>query len=40
MIGRLLDFLLHRLMAQRLSSIQEHMREEGQNLKHLLEAQT
>jgi hypothetical protein len=26
-------------MAKRLSAVQEHMREEGQNLKHLLEGQ-
>jgi len=35
MIGRLLDPVLRRLLAQRLSDIQEHMREESQNLKHL-----
>ena len=39
-IGRLLDLVLRRLMATRLSAIQEHMREEGQNLKRLLEAPT
>jgi hypothetical protein len=38
LIGRLLDPVLRRLMANRLSAVQEHMREEGQNLKHLLEA--
>lgn len=36
-IGRLLDSVLQRLLAKRLAAVQEHMREEGQNLKQLLE---
>jgi hypothetical protein len=39
LIGRLVDPVLRRLMAKRLSEVQEHMREEGRNLKHLLEGQ-
>jgi hypothetical protein len=39
LIGRLLDPVLRRLMAKRLSAVQEHIREEGRNLKHLLEGQ-
>jgi hypothetical protein len=37
LIGRLLDPVLRRVMARRLSAVQEHMHEEGRNLKHLLE---
>ena len=39
LIGRLLDPVLRRLLARRLSAVQEHMREEGRNLKLLLEGQ-
>jgi hypothetical protein len=39
LIGRLVDPVLRRLIATRLSAVQGHMREEGQNLKHLLEAE-
>lgn len=37
-VGRLLDIVLGRVLAKRLSAVHLHMREEGQNLKHLLEA--
>ena len=36
-IGALLDAVLRKLLARQLESFQTHMREEGQNLKRLLE---
>lgn len=36
--GRLLDVVLRRVLAKRLSAFQTHMREEGENLRRLLEA--
>ncbi|UCD38294.1 MAG: SRPBCC family protein [Fidelibacterota bacterium] len=36
-IGRILDLLLGRVLAQQLDAMRQHMREEGENLKHLLE---
>ena len=36
-VGRLLDTVLRRLLAKRLTAFQVHMREEGQKLKELLE---
>jgi hypothetical protein len=36
-IGWLLDLVLRRWLAQRLCAVREHMREEGERLKHLLE---
>ena len=39
LVGWLLDFVLRRWLASQLSAFQRHMREEGQNLKRLLEAQ-
>lgn len=36
-IGRALDAVLRRLLARRLAAFQAHMREEGENLKRLLE---
>ena len=38
-VGPLLDMVLSRVLARRLAAIRVHMREEGQNLKRLLEAQ-
>lgn len=38
-VGRLIDALLRRLLARRLSAVETHMREEGLNLKRLLEAE-
>jgi hypothetical protein len=37
-VGGLLDTVLRRLLANRLTALQVHMREEGQKLKDLLEA--
>ena len=37
LVGRPIDSLLRRLLGRRFSAIREHMREEGRNLKHLLE---
>jgi uncharacterized protein YndB with AHSA1/START domain len=37
LLGRLLDRVLGYLFASRLAAVQQHMREEGRNLKHLLE---
>jgi hypothetical protein len=39
LVGRLLDVVLGRWLANRLSAFQAHMREEGVNLKQLLEAE-
>ena len=36
-VGRALDWLARRLLARQLAAIQAHMREEGANLKRLLE---
>jgi uncharacterized protein YndB with AHSA1/START domain len=36
-IGRIADRVLGRVFATRLAAVQEHMHEEGRNLKHLLE---
>ena len=37
LIGRIADGVLARAFATRLAAVREHMREEGQNLKRLLE---
>ena len=39
LVGPLLDRVLRRVLAGRLSALQAHMREEGQNLRALLERQ-
>jgi hypothetical protein len=39
LVGRLLDLVFRRALAGRLSALQVHMREEGANLKRLLEAE-
>jgi hypothetical protein len=36
-IGRIADLVLGRMFAHRLAAVREHMREEGRNLKYLLE---
>lgn len=38
LVGSLLDMVWRRVLAHRLSAIQVHMHEEGQNLKQLLES--
>ena len=40
LVERLGDVVLRRWLAQRLSAVQGHMHEEGQNLKQLLEGHT
>jgi hypothetical protein len=40
LIGRILDPVLHRVVGKRLSAVRDHMREEGRNLKHILEVQS
>lgn len=37
-LGSLLDALARRLLADRLAALQRHMREEGENLKRIMEA--
>lgn len=37
LVGWLLDIMLRRVLAKRLSAFQVHMREESRNLKQLLE---
>jgi hypothetical protein len=37
-IGALLDFILRSLFPQRLSAMRQHMREEGRNLKWIIES--
>jgi hypothetical protein len=39
LVGRLIDVVLRRLLANRLAAVQVHMREEGVSLKQLLEAE-
>jgi hypothetical protein len=37
LIGQLVDLILSRVFAPRLAAVQDHMHEEGRNLKRLLE---
>ncbi len=37
-LGRALDWLLGKLLSSRLAALETHMREEGQNLKSMLES--
>ncbi len=39
LVGSVVDAVVRRLMGHRLASLQEHMREEGRNLKLMLERQ-
>jgi hypothetical protein len=39
-IGRLFDFVFSRLFNQRIESMRQHMAEEGQNLKAILESES
>lgn len=38
-IGFIMDAVLRRILARRLAALHTHMREEGRNLKHLLECE-
>jgi hypothetical protein len=39
LIGSLLDRVLRKVLARRLAAFETHMREEGENLKRILEAE-